>query len=358
MNAAIRTLKQSGYRQFYLAFGDANFRKQDWARAARGLPRPLSELVRLFLLQEPVARKKLQALLGQAFIQKLLASGVLQEQQANLVSDSFFLIFCRGYALFCQMVLHPLAYFGDDSVALAAYQTPSPGGKVLDLCCGTGIQSFVAASSAADVTAVEIRKETCRIAELNRNLNHLQERVKLVCSSAEEFAQTNKQQYDRIIFNPPLVPMPAGYRFPLAGNGGPDGLAVTRRIIALYGRRLSEQGSMEFIGTGLGTQSRPLVCDQLRMLARRFGLEGRVQLLSQHPIRAFAPVFESSVSLLAADNDLEPAEAREKLLAHFSKLEQDTYWMFFASLHPSYRGSKKELCVVDLTKSFWGSWFV
>ena len=69
-------------------------------------------------------------------------------------------------------------------------------------------------------------------------------------------------------------------------------------------------------------------------------------------------MFESSVSVLAASNGLDPAQAREKLLAHFAKLRYDAYWMFFASLRPASRGTKNELCVVDLTRSFWGSWFI
>jgi methylase of polypeptide subunit release factors len=358
VNRFLRRLEQSGYRQFYLAFGDANFRKQDWTLGARGLASPLSELVKLFLLQESVARKKVLRFLQPELIEELLACGVLCEQGANLKSNSFFLIFCRAHALFCQMVVHPLAYFGDDSLALAALQTPAPGGNVLDLCCGTGIQSFVAAGYASKVTGVEIQRETWRIAELNRRLNNLGQRVRFVCDSAEQFARTSKETYDRILFNPPLVPMLPGYKFPLAGNGGPDGLAVTRRIIPLYSRRLSVQGTFEFIGTGLGKQNHPSVCHQIQALARRHGLGGRIHLLSQHPIRPFAPVFESSVAVLASNNNMDPAEAREKLLAHFKTLGHDAYWMFFTSLGRTAGARNKELSIINLTKSFWGAWFV
>ena len=358
VRAFLQTLESCGYRQFYLAFGDANFRKQDWARAAKGLPEPLSALVQLFLLQEPVPRRKIQPLLEPALLQELVDCGVLIEKRTTLVSNSFFLIFCRSFAIFCQMVLDPIAYFGDDSIALATLQTPAPGGKVLDLCCGSGIQSFVAATHAAEVTGVEIGRETWRIAELNRRLNHLEDRVRFVCQSAEEFARQNQQRFDRILFNPPLVPMAPGFEFPTAGNGGPDGLSVTRSLIQQYSGRLSRQGSFDFIGTGLGHRGHPSVCDQIQKLARQHGLGGRIHLLSQHPIRPFAPLFESSVSLLAALNRLEPAIAREKLLAHFHRLGQDSYWMFFASLSPVSGTGKQRLSAVDLSKSFWGSWFV
>ncbi len=350
------TLDHSGYRQFYLAFGDANFRKADWLVAARGLGNPLLDLVNLFLLQEPVSHKRACKWLGEDFLAGLLDCGVLREQQTELVSNSFYLIFCRSHALFCQLTGDPFAYFGDDSLALATLQTPAPAGQVLDLCCGPGIQTFVAAHYAAHVTGVELRPETWRIAELNRRLNGAGSRVEFVCQSAEDFARADARQYDRILFNPPLVPFPPGYNFALAGNGGPDGLSLTRRIIALYHNRLANTGSMEFIGTGLGRKNQPAFSRQLEALARRYKLTGRIHLLSQHPIRPGAPLFESCVSVLARDNELDAVEARKTLLGHFSKLGHDAYWLFFASLS---RGSGREtLSLIDLTKSFWGSWFV
>jgi hypothetical protein len=220
VNRFTRTLDLSGYRQFYLAFGDANFRKQDWALGAKGLPSPLNDLVRLFLLQEAVARKRLGVILEPELIEELLDCGALRQQGVNLASNSFFLIYCRSHAVLCQMVVHPLAYFGDDSVALAALQTPSPGGNVLDLCCGTGIQSFVAAGYAAKVTGVEIQRETWRIAELNRRINGIGPRVRFVCESAEAFAKTSREIYDRILFNPP-GPDGAGLQIPFGREWRP-----------------------------------------------------------------------------------------------------------------------------------------
>jgi SAM-dependent methyltransferase len=350
----LETLKASGYRQFYLAFGDANFRKHDWPAGAKNLTGALLDLVKLFLLQEPVPSKRATALLGKDFARELIQCEVLREQGKDFRSNDFYLIFCRSYALLCQMNANPCAYFGDDSLALATLQTPAPGGTVLDLCCGPGIQGFVAASSAARVTGVEIRKETWRVAELNRRLNNLGERVTFVCKSAEEFARSDKQKFDRILFNPPLVPMVPGYKFAFAGNGGGDGLEVTRRILELYHRKISATGSVEFIGMGLGRNGQPLVAEQIKKMAKRLGLGGRIHLLSQHPIRPGAPLFEVCVSSLARENGLTAVEARKILGGHFAGLKMDAYWLFFASLN---RGAGSA-STIDLSKSFWGHWFV
>jgi SAM-dependent methyltransferase len=357
VNQFIQTLQKSGYRQFYLAFGDANLRYQDWPLGAKDLSSPLLDLIKLFLLQQPLPRKKAKALLGEKFIAELIQCGIVSEQSDALKSNSYFLIYCRSYAMFCQIAPNPWAYFGDDSIALATYQTPAPGGHVLDLCCGPGIQSFVASSHAAKVTGVEIRKETWRIAELNRRLNGLGERVKFVCNSADGFAMTSKEKYDRILFNPPLVPMVPGYKFAFVGNGGGDGLDVTRNIVDLYHRRITDNGSLDFIGVDLGGKNHP-VGEQVRTLARRYGLGGRIHIFSQQPIKPFAPLFEASAFSLARDNELDVVAARKILGDHFSQLKADAYCLFFASLGRAPGARGKEMVTVNISKSFWGHWFV
>lgn len=358
MNRLAETLERAGYRQFYLTFGDSNLRKQDWAAGAQGLASPLHELVKLFLLQEPVSSESIERILGEKTTGELLQCEVLRRNGTEMASNSFYLLFCRSHPMFCQTSGDVFAYFGDDSLALATLQTPAPGGRVLDLCCGPGIQSFVAAAYAATVTGVEVRPETWRIAELNRRLNHMGRRVRFVCQSAEGFARSGDEIYDRILFNPPLIPMAPGYRFPLVANGGPDGLEVTRRILRLYHRRIRENGSIEFIGMGLGLGGRPLVCEQIHAIARRCGLGGRIHLLSQHPIRPFAPLFEACVTAVASQNNLSAAQARKVLRTHFTGLGRDTYWLFFAALSPASSSRDRDIAVIDMTQSFWGGWFV
>jgi hypothetical protein len=354
----LETLAASGYRQFYLAFGDANFRTRDWQTGAKNLTGPLLNLVKLFMLQTPVPRKRATSLLGKSLLTELMQCEILRQDGTNVRSNNFYLIFCRSYALLCQMAIDPLAYFGDDSLALAALQTPAPGGTVLDLCCGSGIQTFVASGQASKVTGVEIRPGTCRIAQLNSRINNLSHRVTIVCDSAEAFSRSDKRTYDRILFNPPLVPMVPGYKFALAGNGGPDGLGITRRILDLYHRKISENGSMEFIGMGLGRKGHPIVVEQISKMAARRNLGGRIQLLSQHPIRAGAPLFEICVSSLALENGLAQLEARKILSHHFASLKMDCFWLFFASLNRGKGPKGNSLVVVDLSKSFWGHWFL
>lgn len=354
----MQTLSQSGYRQFYLAFGDSNFRTTDWTTAAKDLTGPLRELVRLFLLQQPVKRRRVEEILGPDAVRQLGDCGVLLDQNGELASNSFYLIVSRSFNLLCQMNAQPWAYFGEDSLALAMMQTPACGGRVLDLCCGPGIQSFVASTHARDVTGVEIKPETWRIAELNRGLNGLSDRVRFVRSSAEDFSRQDSRQYDLILFNPPLVPTVPGYQYAFVGDGGADGLAVTRRIVELYHDRLTKQGRLEFIGMGLGRKDDPLVSRDLAKLARKYGLGGRIHLMSQHPIKEHSPMFEAYAQTFAWENKLSLPAGRRVLAEHFRKCGYDYFWLFFVSLQPPAGRRQNSITEIDLTKTFWGGWFV
>lgn len=358
MKSFLDNLNQSGYRQFYLTFGDGNLRKGDWQTGASSLSGAARDLVGLFLLGEPLARNKTESLVGAELAEELAQLGILARENGDYRSAGFLLLSCRSYLFFCQLTEAPWAYFGEDSIALAVLQTPAPGGRVLDLCAGPGIQSFVASGHAAEVTGVEVRKEASRVAELNRRLNGIGDRLRFVCDAAENFARLEGQPYDRILFNPPLVPTVPGYKYAFVGDGGVNGLEVSERFIKLFHDRLSATGAMEFIGMGLGTTSHASVVDEIQKLARRHRLTGRVHLLSQHPIRPHSAMFEGYATSLAADNGVGLAAAREIITRHYAKLRFDTYWLFFASLERAAGRTRNGLTTVDLTRSFWGGWFV
>ena len=112
---------------------------------------------------------------------------------------------------------------------------------VLDLCCGCGCLGLVAASAfpAAQVDLADI--DNLALAAARRNLAlrpHLTDRVRIVQSDL--FESLDGCRYDLVICNPPYVAsaelarVPAEFRHePRLGlDGGDDGLAVWRRIIA------------------------------------------------------------------------------------------------------------------------------
>lgn len=119
------------------------------------------------------------------------------------------------------------------------YNGPSPQ-RVLDLCCGGGCIGLAVAhyfpESVVDI--VDLDRSALELAAENTRILALEDRVNVIHSDL--FSALDGKQYDLILSNPPyvdsadLAAMPREYRHEpeLALGSGPDGLALTRRILA------------------------------------------------------------------------------------------------------------------------------
>jgi len=126
----------------------------------------------------------------------------------------------------------------------------SPPKRVLDLCCGCGALGIAAARvfPAAGVDLVDV--DPLALATARRNVGDagLSPRVSVV--ESDLFANLADRRYDLILCNPPYVPTaeldaaPAEFQHePRLGlDGGADGLAVWRRIVADLDTHLTPGG--------------------------------------------------------------------------------------------------------------------
>jgi ribosomal protein L3 glutamine methyltransferase len=137
----------------------------------------------------------------------------------------------------------------------------SPGRvrSALDLCTGSGCLAILAALAfpKAKVDAVDISNGALAVARRNVAGYRLRTRVHLVRSDL--FSGLGGRRYDLIVSNPPYVDARAMRRLPreygreprLALEGGPDGLAFVRRILAAAAPQLAANGLLVVeIGTG------------------------------------------------------------------------------------------------------------
>jgi len=94
-----------------------------------------------------------------------------------------------------------------DSVLLGSWVPSDYYTKILDIGTGTGLLSLMLAQRfpKANIDAVEIDLEACRIAKENFHLSPFTKRINLYCNSIQYFAKNiyKKQPYDLIISNPP-----------------------------------------------------------------------------------------------------------------------------------------------------------
>ena len=136
---------------------------------------------------------------------------------------------------------------------------PEKINSVLDLCTGSGCLAILAARifPNASIDAVDLSVDALDVARINVKDHDLEQRIAL--HQGDLFAPLGHRKYDLIITNPPYVAEAEVAAFPkeythepvIAHAGGPDGLDITRRILAEAPRRLSKGGGLLCeIGTG------------------------------------------------------------------------------------------------------------
>ncbi len=134
----------------------------------------------------------------------------------------------------------------EDSFLLARHVRPLPGSKVLDMGCGCGIISIVAALKGAKVLSVDINKSALRNTELNAIKHKVKSKIKVL--SSDLFGNVNGV-FDYIYFNPPYVPRDEndeilGRRHPVLSkswDGGEKGREVIARFIKEVGKYMHEK---------------------------------------------------------------------------------------------------------------------
>jgi ribosomal protein L3 glutamine methyltransferase len=129
------------------------------------------------------------------------------------------------------------------------YAGPPPH-RILDLCCGGGCIGLAVARYFPDVRVdlVDIDPGALDLAQENAEALGLADRVRVLHSDL--FEAVVGEYYDLVLGNPPyvdardLADMPAEYHHEpaLALGSGPDGLALTRRILGEAGDHLVDTG--------------------------------------------------------------------------------------------------------------------
>jgi ribosomal protein L3 glutamine methyltransferase len=127
-----------------------------------------------------------------------------------------------------------------------------PPAHILDLCCGGGCIGLATAHylPQVQVDLADLDEEALQLARENVERLSLSQRVTVVRSDL--FESLGNRRYDLILSNPPyvdaadLAAMPAefGHEPPQALGSGPDGLALTRVILALAAQYLTPEGML------------------------------------------------------------------------------------------------------------------
>lgn len=122
--------------------------------------------------------------------------------------------------------------------------------RILDLCTGSGCIAIACAHyfPEAEVDALDLSLDALEVAQINIENHGLSEQV--IPIQSDIFSSIPEQKYDLIVTNPPYVDqedvdnLPQEYLHePEMGLGsGPDGLDITRVILAQAAEHLNENG--------------------------------------------------------------------------------------------------------------------
>ena len=190
-------------------------------------------------------------------------------------------IYMRGVAFFIdERAIVPRSYLGEilDSPEFAGesfslIRDRRGIRRILDLCTGSGCLAILAAMRFpnARVDAADVSQDALEVAKKNIATHRLGKRVRLL--QGDLFAPAKGARYDLIIANPPYVDRAGMRALPpecrhepvLALDGGPDGLAVVRRIVEQAGSHLTANGGL-LCEVGRGRKALERAYPRLRFL--------------------------------------------------------------------------------------------
>lgn len=112
---------------------------------------------------------------------------------------------CKGY----QLIQKPKGFcFGIDAVLLSGFTKVKKGQKVLDLCTGSGVIPILLAgkTEGESFTGLELQKDYADMAQRSVQLNHLEDRVNIICEDVKNIKTIFSQNsFSVVTVNPPYM---------------------------------------------------------------------------------------------------------------------------------------------------------
>ncbi len=190
-------------------------------------------------------------------------------------------------------------------LARALREVPSVrGGRVLDVCAGSGALTVAAAAAGArSLTAVDLSRSALMSTWMNCRLRGIA--VELLHG---DFASALRlPRFDVVVANPPYVPAArgGGRGAALAWDAGPDGRSVLDRLCALLPDLLTDRGVGLIVHSAISDTQRSL--NQLR------GRGANAQVVATGTV-PFGPVMRARAAWLVANGFIGPGQREEELV--------------------------------------------
>jgi len=139
----------------------------------------------------------------------------------------------------------------DDTFLLCQHLDISPGERMLEIGCGCGLVSIVAAKRGATVVATDISPLAVQNTLENVERHGLQDRIDVRLGYLFEPIRP-EEQFTLIAFNPPYLPVTReDEAFDQAWAGGPDGRRVTDAFLGQCTNFLERKGRILLVQSSL-----------------------------------------------------------------------------------------------------------
>ncbi|SOD74099.1 methyltransferase family protein [Jatrophihabitans sp. GAS493] len=256
--------------------GQAALARGDFSGAARVLSDdPASQLIRLFLLADPVSTAALERAIGRANVDALDRAGIVEvasgsararlELRPYAESDPGRAAADAGWWVLSDFGsdIRPGPLSGDHvlgigaaALLLAQSTMRRPVKRALDIGTGCGIQSLHLSRHSQQVTATDISRRALRFAATSAALAG----VTFDLREGSLLEPVAGEAFDLIVSNPPFVISPGwndasgGYTY---RDGGLPGDELCRRLVRGLANLLSEGGTAQLLANWAITTSEP-----------------------------------------------------------------------------------------------------
>lgn len=328
-------LAQSGVLDILSIYRTERIRHETMLVDTAILPPDLSELLSFITRCEAMPLWKVEQLLPDGCLGGLIDCG-MAEAVDDEVRLRYRLYFHFGVFIFAQSPSFARKfYYGTDSLALGSLILPVSG-RVLDICTGPGAQAMLCAKTSETVWGVDANPDVEALFYFNAAFNGVASRVAFVHSDVM-LDRLPYKDLDRVVCNPPLLPVPQGIQFPYVGNGGEDGLTITRRIVEQLGALLAPTGKAQIIGTCLGND-KPFL-DDLAETMSNAGLRALFILPCRHDLKSVsnAPMLSSLVKT-AVGSGHEEEDAVASYSDMLTRLQATHLYSFYLIASPRAEG--------------------
>lgn len=207
-------------------------------------PSPLHSLIKLFALRVAVPESEARAALAPLDLDAAAVLGLVECREGSVVPLVGFVV-TEGLALAHDLPvagregLRPDHVVGLNAPALllARLTVRRPVGSALDVGCGGGVQSLLAARHAERVVGVDLNPRAVAFARFNARLNGV---TNVEFREGSLFEPVDGERFDLVVCNPPYVVSPESEL--LFRDGGRPGDAFCKEVVRGAARHLAPSG--------------------------------------------------------------------------------------------------------------------